>query len=618
MTVTSATERNDYIGSGSAGPFTYTFKVFAYSHLVAYVTDLSGTISTLNYLSGFTATGANNAAGGTVTLTTALTTGYLLSIQRNVPLTQLSDFRNQAEFFPASYENAVDYEMMAEQQLAANLARCLQLPAASTLTPIMSNFQPSYYLRVNLAGTGIEGVTQVVAAQNFLQSGTGAVVRTANSKMGDVVNAADFGAKGDGITDNATFIQNAINSGAGVVTLLPGTYNFGTGLTIDRCMTFAGASSCGAGGGGGGGQPGAATTQLVYTNAAGVAITLVGSGVEGKENIHLRDFSLWGNATCDGGILVGSTTVVSKSSLKNVHVRGFTKVGGYGVRFGKVIETLFENVYTQDNYDGFVSLSADFCTTLRVVNCHSRSNVRYGTNLSSSQVYGCAFLGLLGEGNGDAGLYLGGAGVVGNEFYSYYSEANNGATGTAPVVIGVGGTGAPSNINFFGGLLSDAVGGLSIDIDKGKAIQFDGMQLTNYATGFMRVTANTSGVVFRTLQTTVYSNNITGYAVGRAIVEVPLNAEHITVSLASNAAVGLAIAAGVFVITDTTNNKVALYNFAGARNLTQELLDPDNAYSITPGNASTINLYYSSGYAIENKTAGTIVVTLATLAADNL
>ncbi len=77
----------------------------------------------------------------------------------------------------------------------------------------------------------------------FLQSGTGAEVRTIASKLKDVVNVADFGATGDGTTNDTTAIQNAIDSlgdVGGVVEFNVGTFVINRTLNLKKKIHLVG------------------------------------------------------------------------------------------------------------------------------------------------------------------------------------------------------------------------------------------------------------------------------------------------------------------------------------------------------------------------------------------
>lgn len=77
---------------------------------------------------------------------------------------------------------------------------------------------------------------------SFLQAGTGAVTRTAQSKMRDVVSVRDFGAVGDGVADDTAAIQAAINSKAGFLAVYfpAGAYRVTSQITVasDRTMLY--------------------------------------------------------------------------------------------------------------------------------------------------------------------------------------------------------------------------------------------------------------------------------------------------------------------------------------------------------------------------------------------
>jgi parallel beta-helix repeat protein len=65
----------------------------------------------------------------------------------------------------------------------------------------------------------------------YTPAGTGAVAATVQDKLRESVSVLDFGAVGDGVTDDTLAIQAALNSGASVF-LPSGTYNISSALTI--------------------------------------------------------------------------------------------------------------------------------------------------------------------------------------------------------------------------------------------------------------------------------------------------------------------------------------------------------------------------------------------------
>ena len=77
----------------------------------------------------------------------------------------------------------------------------------------------------------------------FLASGTGAVSRTSQDKARDIVSAKDFGAVGDGSTNDASAIAAAISAASSV--MLPcGTYRVNSALTLNGKTLRAEAKGC--------------------------------------------------------------------------------------------------------------------------------------------------------------------------------------------------------------------------------------------------------------------------------------------------------------------------------------------------------------------------------------
>lgn len=75
---------------------------------------------------------------------------------------------------------------------------------------------------------------------SFIASGVGATARTSQNKMRDIVSVKDFGATGDGVTDDTAAIQTAIDSGHTVLYFPENSTFLTNGLTAVSNQTWTG------------------------------------------------------------------------------------------------------------------------------------------------------------------------------------------------------------------------------------------------------------------------------------------------------------------------------------------------------------------------------------------
>lgn len=102
---------------------------------------------------------------------------------------------------------------------------------------------------VVLTINALPGTTDAVNV-TYTPQGVGAVTTTVSAKLKEVVSVKDFGAVGDGVTDDTAAIQAAIDSGANTVYFpASGTYYFGSAVQIgsDVVLECYGANLIGAG-----------------------------------------------------------------------------------------------------------------------------------------------------------------------------------------------------------------------------------------------------------------------------------------------------------------------------------------------------------------------------------
>ena len=146
------------------------------------------------------------------------------------------------------------------------------------------------------APSATERLSNVVVSMDstqvsFLQAGTGAVTRTAQAKMREWVSVKDFGAVGDGVTDDTAAIQAALNAAAHV-NVPAGTYRVTSSIVLNsgNHLIGAGQSSTTI-------QSGVIGNSLFKTTASAAAfirltdMTLQGNGLTGASgNGHAINF----------------------------------------------------------------------------------------------------------------------------------------------------------------------------------------------------------------------------------------------------------------------------------------------------------------------------------------
>jgi hypothetical protein len=157
----------------------------------------------------------------------------------------------------------------------------------------------------------------------FLSNGTNATARSAQNKMRDIVSVKDFGAVGNGVTDDAAAIQAAIDafSDGATIYLPAGTYRVSTQILVNTKISLVG-DGIASENGTGAAYRGATCILRAFTGAnATIALNgdccaIDGVDVDGNNQGTGSQVQVW-----------GSRVRIGKLSTRNS--------GGDGVRIGK-------------------------------------------------------------------------------------------------------------------------------------------------------------------------------------------------------------------------------------------------------------------------------------------
>lgn len=331
MTISTYTSSNTFVGTGTNGPFPCNFRIFSDSDpSVSIIDTVTGVSTPLVLNSDYTIVGAGDQGGFTLATMNPVAVGKNLLVSRNIPITQPADFTNQGSFFPTMHEDMADRIVMQVQQLSHQIGLSLVMPDG--LSPSPSNKLPfpmpgsligwsqDGLSIVNLGASGV-GAGSIIDANvagaaginttklSYQLVATGSVARTQANKNGEYISVKDFGAVGDGVTDDTLAITKAFTyastlSRACCVYFPSGTYLISAGFTLTPNVSVSG-------------QGRGSTAILVNANSVVVFSSIQATST--NVNISICDLSILSPKTGTVGV---KFTLCNKTLVRNMEFAG--------------------------------------------------------------------------------------------------------------------------------------------------------------------------------------------------------------------------------------------------------------------------------------------------------
>lgn len=320
MTISTTSNKAQWAGNGTASVFPFSFEIGNANEATLYFTDTTGAVTPIQP-SSYSIAGLGSPSGGTITYPlsgTPIASGTELTLVRTVPLQQLTDLQNQSNYFPDAVEGALDYTMMAIQQLAAGISSSLQAPPADT-SPNM--VLPPAAQRANMV-LGFDGNGNPMM---LLAAGSSGPVTASNVTFDSTTLAAQLLSR----------INRVVDSHLSLRSLASGTYT--------RAFCTAALSAAAGGGGPYKAMPTDTTSGAVFTaSVSGSTMTVssvasgalaVGQVVNWKNGTESVYISALGTGSGGAGTYTLSATAAVSSQTMTADNGGTVLVAFDGMRW---------------------------------------------------------------------------------------------------------------------------------------------------------------------------------------------------------------------------------------------------------------------------------------------
>lgn len=197
--------RVHYVADGAQTAFVFPFPVFE-------ADDIEVHVDGLRIASGFAVSGAGNSTGGFVTFARAPAAGAKVVLRRRMVMERVTDYQPNGVLRANTLNDELDRQMAALQELREDTAGALRQAAGEVGGQFVLPLRPARANRL-LGFDSLGNVATFSRGEATLSVPfPGAIPRSVEDKLSERLSARDFGATGDGVTDDGPALQAAMNA----------------------------------------------------------------------------------------------------------------------------------------------------------------------------------------------------------------------------------------------------------------------------------------------------------------------------------------------------------------------------------------------------------------------